>query len=1058
MVMMPFGRADLLYFNDFGTTAISGVTYTGTPTLATGISSAVWTTSVAAGFTSFAGSSGQALSLNNSGGTPTITLTLTLDNNYTLDLEDFSFWRQRSTAGAQNWTFSVLSTQVGSGSVTTGGSSTGTQIPTTTAFGGTEGLNIYTFSFGLSGATTTGTFRLDDFTLNGTLTLAAGAPATLWDGTGAAGTWQNGVTGQFAGNYANDLANTVTFTGTGGTVNAAGTPQAGSLTFSADAYDITGAVQLGVGDVDVANGAHTATISADISGSGSSGLTKSGNGVLVLSGNNSFTGATSVSSGKVEIQSANALGATAGSTTVADGATLAISGSVVTAAEAVTLNGSGLNSEGALRNESGSNTYSGAVTLANSVLITSAAGQLTMSGGISGTGQVLTVSGAGDTVISSSGLNTSTGGQLVKEGAGELTVSAAGNFTGGTTVNGGDLRVNATGALGSGAVNLSQPGVSLLTGNGVSLSNDINVAAYVGYGEGGSFIISEYIEGSSNNKYIELFNGTAEAINLGDYRVVLFANGDASPTGTQNLGALTGGPATLAAGQTLVLKNSAASLGLPVGVTGFNSAVANFNGDDALALQSADGSVNYDIFGVIGDRSVWTAGDLSTENQTLTRDGSVLTGVTVNPSGTGPSAFTTLGTQWTGYPIDTVSNLGSHKMNLGSGVAIVGSDVAGASVTYAGSVNLATTAQLTAASEGLTTFSGVLSGSAGITKTGAGTVTLAGNNTFTGGVAINDGALSVGADNNLGGANGAINLGGGTLAITETFTLGSGRLVTLATDTTSTLSVGDTKTLTFDGDFTGAGALDKTGIGRLSLSGSSSYTGATTVSAGELALSGGSIASSAVTVASGASLSGYGSVGTIGGAGAINPGNSPGILTTPQVDPSAGTDFNFEMTGTAPTYNNAASSVNDVIRITGATPFSQALAGGNELNLYFSGAALFTGSTAVQYQGGFFTDQSASFASSISSAAFSYYFANASGSTVYNGLNYYTRNEYETLVLSTNMLITISTVAQTANFDSGDINGQVMQVQVIPEPSTYALLGLSAVALGAYQWRRRRRG
>jgi hypothetical protein len=56
------------------------------------------------------------------------------------------------------------------------------------------------------------------------------------------------------------------------------------------------------------------------------------------------------------------------------------------------------------------------------------------------------------------------------------------------------------------------------------------------------------------------------------------------------------------------------------------------------------------------------------------------------------------------------------------------------------------------------------------------------------------------------------------------------------------------------------------------------------------------------------------------------------------------------------------------------------------------------------------------------------------------------------------MLITVTTVAQTANFGSGDINGQVMQVQVIPEPSTYALLGLSAAAFGAYRWRRRRRG
>ena len=325
---------------------------------------------------------------------------------------------------------------------------------------------------------------------------------------------------------------------------------------------------------------------------------------------------------------------------------------------------------------------------------------------------------------------------------------------------------------------------------------------------------------------------------------------------------------------------------------------------------------------------------------------------------------------------------------------------------------------------------------------------------------VNSGTLTAGSAGRFTGAptvtvsNGAtLNLAGneifGSLAGAGSVSNSAGR-ITAGGNNTST---------TFSGVLSGAGELTKTGIGRLSLSGSSSYNGATTVSAGELNLSGGSIASSAVTVASGASLSGYGSVGTIGGAGAINPGNSPGILTTPQVNPSGGTDFNLEMTGTAPTYNNAASSVNDVIRITGVTPFSEALVAGNGINIYFSGAALFTGSTAVQYQGGFFTDQSASFASSITNATYNYYFADAIGTNSYNGANYYTKAQYETAVLSSNLMtITVTTVAQTANFGSGDISGQVMQVQVIPEPSTYALLGLSAAAFGAYRWRRRHRG
>ena len=97
----------------------------------------------------------------------------------------------------------------------------------------------------------------------------------------------------------------------------------------------------------------------------------------------------------------------------------------------------------------------------------------------------------------------------------------------------------------------------------------------------------------------------------------------------------------------------------------------------------------------------------------------------------------------------------------------------------------------------------------------------------------------------------------------------------------------------------GAGSLHKTGLGRLELSGTSSYSGATSVEAGELKVNG-SIADSAVTVASGASLSGSGAVGAISGAGAINPGNSPGILTAPSVDPSGGLAFNFELTKLEP--------------------------------------------------------------------------------------------------------------------------------------------------------------
>ena len=168
-------------------------------------------------------------------------------------------------------------------------------------------------------------------------------------------------------------------------------------------------------------------------------------------------------------------------------------------------------------------------------------------------------------------------------------------------------------------------------------------------------IISEYVEGSSNNKFLEIYNGTSGAINLGNYRLRLYVNGNSSATGANDV-LLSG---TLNAGQTIVYKNSLATLSVPGAV---NNTAINFNGNDAIALFKISTASNVDIFGRIGNDPVtpWTLGGNITENKTLRRKPTVINGVTVSPTGTGPGAFLTLGTEWDQFNIDDVSGLGSH--------------------------------------------------------------------------------------------------------------------------------------------------------------------------------------------------------------------------------------------------------------------------------------------------------------------------------------------------------------------------------------------------------------
>ncbi len=109
-------------------------------------------------------------------------------------------------------------------------------------------------------------------------------------------------------------------------------------------------------------------------------------------------------------------------------------------------------------------------------------------------------------------------------------------------------------------------------------------------------IFSEYIEGSSNNKAIEIYNGTGADVDLSGYSVKLAPNGG----DWSNVENLTG---TLAAGDVYVIANASADQ-IILDLADITSNVTYFNGDDALGLFKGADSI--DVIGVQGtDPGTW---------------------------------------------------------------------------------------------------------------------------------------------------------------------------------------------------------------------------------------------------------------------------------------------------------------------------------------------------------------------------------------------------------------------------------------------------------------------
>ncbi len=168
---------------------------------------------------------------------------------------------------------------------------------------------------------------------------------------------------------------------------------------------------------------------------------------------------------------------------------------------------------------------------------------------------------------------------------------------------------------------------------------------------------SEYVEGSSNNKALEIYNGTGATIDLaaGNYVILQYSNGSTSGTTI----ALTG---TVASGDVYILAHSSANATI-LAQADQTTGIGLFNGNDALELRKGGaGGTVLDVIGQIGfdPGTEWGTGLTSTANNTLRRMASVCAGDPDGSNAFDPSV------EWDGYAQDTFDGLGSHTATCNS--------------------------------------------------------------------------------------------------------------------------------------------------------------------------------------------------------------------------------------------------------------------------------------------------------------------------------------------------------------------------------------------------------
>lgn len=165
---------------------------------------------------------------------------------------------------------------------------------------------------------------------------------------------------------------------------------------------------------------------------------------------------------------------------------------------------------------------------------------------------------------------------------------------------------------------------------------------------------SEYVEGSSNNKAIEVFNNSGASVDLAAAaaQIEIYFNGSGSAGTTIGLTGI------IASMGTYVVADNDANAAILAAAD--QTSTSNFwNGDDAIALRV--GGTIVDVIGQIGadPGSEWSGGGIGTANETLRRKPAVTMGDANGGDAFDPSV------EWDGFAQDTTDGLGAHTIIAG---------------------------------------------------------------------------------------------------------------------------------------------------------------------------------------------------------------------------------------------------------------------------------------------------------------------------------------------------------------------------------------------------------